>query len=459
MAPINCYSCVLAGLVVMAEPACAAFPSLDSDGNFNSGFGTLTLQFVSGSGNTAAGYEALTANTSGNGNTATGYQALHSNDADNNTATGYQALFANTTGGYNTAVGAWALYANTTGSGNTAVGMWALQVNKTGRDNTASGEGALMSNTRGSLNTASGREALRANTNGSVNTAVGMYSLYNNTTGSFNIGIGGFALESNLTGTRNTVVGNGALSFNTAGSNNIAIGYNAAGQTSGSNNIVVGNPGVAGENKAIRIGNQGTQIKTFIAGIRGATVTGGAVVVVSKAGQLGVQTSSRRFKQGIRPMGDASSALLKLKPVTFRYKEADEEGQTPKQFGLIAEDVARVLPELVLYDEFGRPETVAYQTLSSLLLNEFLKEHDKLAAVTTQTESQAWELRSIKAQAASAVAKAEMAVRELSLARVQAADREQELKALRADMVRLEKVTQQLMAGRPSTSSVAQVNP
>ena len=400
---INCRTWILLGAVVMNDSAYAAFPSLDSDGNFNSGVGTLTLQFVSGSMNTASGDHALFSDTTGSFNTANGAGALQSNTtANNNTATGYSALFANTTG----------------------------------HDNVANGTGSLFSNTTGQKNVANGAGALDSNTTGSYNTANGFFALYSNTTGQ-----------------QNVANGDGALYLNKTGSHNIALG-SAAGKnlTIGSYNIVIGNPGVARETKVIRIGTQGTQLKAFIAGVRGVTISKGAEVLVNSSGQIGVQTSSRRYKQDIQPMGNASSALLKLEPVTFRYKEANEQGQKPVQFGLIAEDVAKVMPELVVYDEDGNPETVAYQTLSSLLLNELQKEHDKLVAVEAQSKVQAAELALVNS-------KADLQAAKLTSLYAQNAMRAEELAVLNTHLVLLEKITQQFLAAQPSSASFTQVAP
>jgi hypothetical protein len=167
-------------------------------------------------------------------------------------------------------------------------------------------------------------------------------------------------------------------------------GYNL---TTGSNNIDIGSRGVAAETGVIRLGTQGTQHAAYMAGVSGVNVTGGATVVVNSSGQLGVMSSSRRYKEDIRSMGDVSDRLLALRPVTFRYKQADENGQKPEQYGLIAEEVAKVMPELVVYNQKGQPETVAYQTLAPLLLNELQREH-------ARAQQQANELRDTREQLA-----------------------------------------------------------
>jgi hypothetical protein len=327
--------------------------------------------------NTAEGTDALFSLTTGTDNTALGFDALYSNTAgDSNTATGSLALMSNTTGVRNTANGFAALQSNTTGERNTATGRAALANNTTGNLNTADGQNALFSNTTGIQNTATGTFALVFNTTGNQNTAEGYAAMLFNTTGNQNTASGYFAVYQNTTGNNNTGTGYNALLNNTTGSGNIALG-NFAGSnlTTGNNNIDVGNQGVAGEANTIRIGTQGTQTKTFIAGITGAGVTGVAVKV-NAAGQLGTAPSSSRFKQNIRDMGDTSDALFALRPVTFRYKqELDPEGI--QQFGLVAEEAEKVNPALVVRDAAGKPYTVRYEAVNAMLLNEFLKEHRK----------------------------------------------------------------------------------
>ena len=296
--------------------------------------------------------------------------------ANGNTAEGDFALQNLTTGGRNTALGFDALYFNTTGKYNTATGANTLVSNTEGSENTATGEGALESNTSGINNTATGTEAMHSNNIGSDNTATGTDALHTNTTGAHNTALGFDALFRN-TGFYNTATGSYALALNTTGSNNIAVGYQAGfNLTTGSNNIDIGNQGVAGEAGKIRIGTAGKQTATFIAGISGVGVTG-SPVLVSSTGKLGIMTSSARYKEAIKPMDKASEALLALKPVTFRYKEEVDPDGIP-QFGLIAEQVEKVNPALVIRDEDGKVMTVRYEAINAMLLNEFLKEHRKV---------------------------------------------------------------------------------
>jgi len=326
--------------------------------------------------NTFLGDDALVNNTTGFGNTAIGSSALASNTTGTvNTATGYAALYSNTTGYLNTATGAGALDQNTTGYSNTAIGSSALASNTTGIDNTATGYAALYSNTSGNFNTAIGEAALTFNTTGYSNTATGALALDQNTTGYSNTAIGSSALLVNTTGSNNTAIGNSALNANTTGSNNIAIGHEAGiRHTTGSNNIYVESRGAVNEFRTIRIGTTSTHGRTFIAGVSGVTVAGGVGVIVDNNGQLGTVVSSERFKDAVKPMDKASEAILALKPVTFRYKhELDPKGIP--QFGLVAEDVEKVNPELVARDEQGKPYTVRYEAVNAMLLNEFLKEH------------------------------------------------------------------------------------
>src|SRR5437764_1285523 len=207
------------------------------------------------------------------------------------------------------------------------------------------------------------------------NTAEGTNALLSLTTGGFNTANGADALQNNTTGRCNTANGVDALFSNTTGGSNIASGF-TAGQnlTTGSNNIDIGSPGVAGESNKIRIGKIGTQNGTFIAGIHGVTVASAVGVVVDVNGHLGTVTSSGRFKEAIKPMDKASEAILALKPVTFRYKHELDPNGIP-QFGLVAEEVEQVNPDLVARDEQGKPYSVRYEAVNAMLLNEFLKEH------------------------------------------------------------------------------------
>jgi Chaperone of endosialidase len=229
-------------------------------------------------------------------------------------------------------------------SRNTAIGGAALFSNTNGFSNTAVGALALWSNTIGAYNTAIGDNALFSNTVASENTAVGEWALPSNTTGNANIAIGSLAAYSNFTGGGNTAVGRGALFGNQSGIYNIALGYGAGDRTTGSNNIVIGDIGVEGESNTIRIGGDGFQTAAFIGGISGTAVVGDAVVVDGN-GQLGTLASSARFKKNIKPMDKTSEAILALKPVSFQYRS--DSKRTP-QFGLIAEEVAKVNPDLVV---------------------------------------------------------------------------------------------------------------
>ena len=278
-----------------------------------------------------------------------------------NTAEGTNALFSRTTGVWNTALGYQALFKDTTGNTNTAVGLNALYNNTTGSQNVAIGVQALQSN-NGSYNTANGDSALFSNTIGVNNTADGWGALFSNTTGSSNIALG------------------------------VSAGVNL---TTGSNNIDIGNAGVAGESAKIRIGKN--QKNTFIAGINGVTVARGVGVIVDSTGHLGTVVSSARFKDEIKPMDKASEAVLALKPVTFRYKhELDPDGIP--QFGLVAEQVEKVNPDLVARDAQGKPYTVRYEAVNAMLLNEFLKEHGQVQEQQKQIENLTAQLKEQAAQ-------------------------------------------------------------
>jgi hypothetical protein len=368
----------------------------------NTAEGTNALfSLTTGIWNTALGFEALRNDTLGRFNTATGIRALFSDTSgSNNTANGVYALFSNATGWYNSATGAYALSHNTTGSNNTANGYGALYRNSTGflntavgflalqnntgitvgfeaSNNTAVGVFALQHNTTGAANTATGANALSENTTADGNTANGSSALRLNTTGEDNTANGSAALFFNTTGRSNTANGFQALSSNTTGDGNIALGDHAGvNLTTGDNNIDIGNEGVADESNTIRIGSSLDQTRTLIAGIRDVTTATAAIpVVISTEGQLGTMSSSRRFKDEIKPMDKTSETILALKPVTFHYK-SDRVG-TP-QFGLIAEEVAEVNPDLVVRDAKGEVYTVRYDAVNAMLLNEFLKEHRKV---------------------------------------------------------------------------------
>jgi hypothetical protein len=303
-------------------------------------------------GNTAEGDNALFTLTTGASNTAIGFAALGSNTtADFNTAIGFAALVSNTTGDFNTAEGSGALLFNTTGSSNTANGVNTLFHNTTGFQNVATGVQALFSNTTGFHNMAAGFQALLSNTTGNHNTADGDNALVHNTTGILNTAIGGHALDQNVTGSSNVALGFQA-GFNITGNGNVCIGQNIA--------------GLAGESNVTRIGNIGSTAQA-----------NGVFVTVGAGGKLGFQVSSRRYKDDIKPMDKASEALFALKPVSFRYKQEIDPARSP-DFGLIAEDVATVNPDLVARDEEGKIVTVRYQAVNAMLLNEFLKEHKKV---------------------------------------------------------------------------------
>ena len=406
----------------------------NSTGNRNTAVGYRTLTFNNGDDNTAVGWNALYNNTTGDQNTAIGSGALLHGSGSNNTATGFQALYNNTEGGYNAAVGANALFSNTTGGLNTANGYQALFSNTAGSVNTAVGWLALGGNTTGGGNTATGGNALTNNTTGTFNTATGINAMWNNTTGSRNTAIGNVALGNNTIGTRNTVVGSDALDAEMTGhrntaigdtalerleapgnSDNIALGYFAGGNmVNGVNDIVIGSLGADSDQNTIRIGNQVTatdflgtvhprHVATYIAGISGVGVTG-MPVAVSANGQLGVALSSARFKEAIKPMDKASEAILSLKPVTFHYKKEIVADRTP-QFGLVAEDVEKVNPDLVVKDRQGNFYSVRYDAVNAMLLNEFLKEHRKneeqqkqINVLTAQLKEQAAQIQRVSAQ-------------------------------------------------------------
>ena len=347
--------------------------------NFTTAEGTKALQnLTSGVANTGVGWYSLFTDTSGSYNTAVGAGALGLNTGDNNTATGAAALLLNTAGHDNTANGVSALALNNTGSNNTANGAFALHSNTEGESNTAIGDNALFSNTNGLSNTAVGFDALFNNTAGVANTAVGWNALFDNTTGNYN-----------------TAIGLLALSNSTSGVNNVALGFYAGNGVITANNVICIGTEVAGAD----VSNT-----AWIGAVYGVTTQNGttAPVVVSADGQLGTVASSERFKKDIATMEKASEVILSLRPVTFHYK-TDTKG-TP-QFGLIAEEVAKVNPALVLPDKEGKPYTVRYDAVNAMLLNEFLKEHRRneeqqkqINVLTAQLKEQAAQIQKVSAQ-------------------------------------------------------------
>jgi hypothetical protein len=292
--------------------------------------------------------------------------------------------------------------------GNTAVGTEALLDLTTGQHNTALGFRALTDNTQGNLNTAVGSAALKQNRIGSRNTATGFHALDQNRFGNNNTANGYVALGglNGNAGNNNTAVGAFALN-GSSGDNNIALGFRAGSSlTTGNQNIDIGNLGVAGESGTIRIGSA-AQTRTFIAGISGQAVSG-SPVYVNAGGQLGVLPSSERFKEEIKPMDNASEPILEVEPVTFHYKK-EIDPNAVAQFGLVAEKLARVSPDLVERDDQGKPSTVRYDAVNAMLLNEFLKEHRRvqelectLEELTARLKEQALQVQKMSEQLAAA---------------------------------------------------------
>jgi len=325
------------------------------------------------------------------------------------TAEGTNALLHLTSGAANTGVGWSSLFSNAGGSFNTAVGAGTLLAN-TADENTATGAGALLSNTTGIRNTALGATALLNNDIGFDNNAVGAEALRQNHNGSGNNAVGYIALFSNISGGYNTAVGDAALAFCT-GDSNTALG-SAAGfnQASGSHNIYIGAgvSGVTDENNTIRTGDNLTTASgssaCYVGGIYGQLYdpATGLSIRVDANNKLGIAPSSKRFKKDIKPMDKASEAILALKPVAFHYKS--DKKNTP-QFGLVAEDVAQVNPDLIVRDKNGEPLSVRYEQINAMLLNEFLKEHrriqeqdKRIEELTSQLKEQAAQIQKVSAQ-------------------------------------------------------------
>ncbi len=377
-------------------------PAPAPDGFYNGfntaeGFGAL-FQLTTGTFNTALGFKALNADTSGGSNTAVGGQALlHNNLGSYNTAVGENALVFNTDGSFNMALGQGALAANTGGSSNTAMGFQALNKN-TASDNTAVGYQALASNTTlgGTLqgSVAVGFQALAnavGNADSAANNALGEQALFNATTGFFNEAFGWRALFNVTSGASNTAMGD----------------FAGAGITDGSGIVCIGH-----DQSSDNISN-----RTFIQNIGSTSqpVSAGVIEYVTvnlSNNKLGHGTSSRRYKDEIQPMDKASEVLYQLKPVTFRYKKSAEYPNPGLDYGLIAEDVAEVDPELAIRNGEGQIESVRYLAIQNMMLNEFLKEHTtvqeqgatiadlkkEIASLTATVKEQATQIQKVSAQ-------------------------------------------------------------
>ena len=389
---------VCIGLLPKAQ---AIFPPPDGNypgGNTAEGQEAL-LSLTDGTYNTAVGFFSLRAIRSGNFNTAIGAGALLDNKAEENTAIGAAALLHTTSGSFNTATGSGALFNNFVGRNNTANGFQALASNTIGTSNTATGSTALQNNQTGSNNTATGDEALFSNIAGAVNTANGEQALFSNITGNFNTAIG------------------------------FAAGFN---QTSGSSNVYIGSNmiGIPAESNAC-----------YIASIFGQTTASGIPVLINSDNKLGTSTSSKRFKDDIKSMDKASEALFDLKPVTFHYKKEIDPAGTA-QFGLVAEDVEKMNPDLVVRDKEGKPYSVRYDQVNAMLLNEFLKEHKKVQEQNSKIQQQEAAITELK----STVAQQQKDIQ------ATAAHQQKQIEALTAG---LQKVSVQLETSKPAPQVVS----
>jgi hypothetical protein len=350
------------------------------------------FNLTTGSANTAIGYQSLHSVTTSSGNTAVGDLTLASSNSINgvgSTAVGDHALAMSDSPFANIAIGAYGLGINVTGNSNVGVGASIVILQETSMSPSETPLSAITRPdpitpplaTRRSLAMSVGLGTARLattpwtyNTAGHRNIAIGEGAMKLGDNGSENIGLGYFALYHN-TGSYNTALGRSALRHNSTGSRNVAIGSNAGlNLTSGSYNIDIGNVGVAEEAGIIRIGTDGKQTAAYISGIATSALGTAVAVGVTPTGQLGVIGSSARYKESIKPLAEASEALFLLKPVSFRYKkEIDPAGTS--QFGLVAEDVEQIDPDLVVRDKQGKPYSVRYEAVNAMLLNEFLKEH------------------------------------------------------------------------------------
>ena len=354
-----------------------------AQGGASTAYGDWSLKSNSGFWNAAFGVMSLYSNTSGSQNSAFGFGALAANTTNSNqSAFGFQALSSNTTGRDNSAFGANTLGLNTAGYENSAFGYGSLYVNTEGNYNTAMGNFTLNANTSGNLNTALGYASLYFNTTGLDNIGLGPWALFDNQNGNDNLAVGISSLYSNKVGSYNTAFGESALGSNEAGSYNIGLGYYAGfnNPSAASNNIDIGNMGSSSDVGIVRIGTAGKQQFFFVSGVFGvASQLGNATnVMIDSNGQLCVKNSSIRFKEDVHDMAGASSGIFRLRPVTYRYKQAYADGSKPIDYGLIAEEVEQVYPDLVSRNSDGQIQTVQYDKLVPMLLNEVQKQQSTI---------------------------------------------------------------------------------
>jgi len=395
----------------------------NNSGAFNTAYGAFSLSSNTiGINNTANGALALASNTTSNENTAIGNSALYSQSFSNgganyngkntaigysalyhnnptstidgiqNTAIGHSALYLNTKGYSNTATGYASLYSNSIGIANTATGQGALYANNDGTNNTANGYSSLSSNSSGIQNTAMGSYSLLGNTNGGLNTAVGYSSLSGNTTGNGNVAVGYESLGFNTNGLYNTAVGYGSLLSNGTGSGNTALGYLTGPNSSNlSNTTCIGNGATATNNNQMVLGNAAVTEFYCYAAFIGTTANAPNLTVLN-TGQIVRSTSSRRYKKDIVPLEINTGAIYKLRPVSYNSLTDND-----RHFGLIAEEVAEVIPELASYSkekdvikgstsEKMIPDAVQYPLLSVLLLQEVQKHQQTIQTLQQQID-------------------------------------------------------------------------
>jgi len=426
----------IAGLAAAMQTAYAEQPpdvvASDAHGNTASGYGSLhSIDAVSAVYNSAFGYVAL-------GNDSTAFSG---------TAIGYFPLASNTTGLDNIAVGITPLTSNTTGMRNIAIGSCALCSNTTGSENTAIGHNTLVHSV-GDSNTTAGPYSLFNDTTGANNTAFGLDALYWNTTGKGNEAQGVFALFSNTTGIRNLAVGSNALYRNISGSYNVAFGFNAGiNETTGNDNIYIANSGAADESQTLRLGSQGTAgvegsgiVSAYVAGVASSQVTGSAVYI-TPSGQLGVLASSERFKTDIETLAAASEKLAQLRPVTFKLAT---DSQGTRQYGLIAEEVAKVYPELVIHGADGRIDGVRYEELAPMLLSGVQQQQAQLLAQAKTAAAQAEAIRKLQSQARKINSRAGM-IHDLQIQARRADAQAEAIRSLEAQVAQMNEFKQSMM--------------
>jgi len=385
--------------VAAACPAGQAMVGVGQDGTVScttvggGGAGDITA-VVAGAGligGATSGDATLAVNFGGPGSASSVARSDHTHERGvENVTVGYLALGALTTGNANSAIGTGALRSLTTGTRNTAVGTGAMFSATGAYSNAALGYQALNSSGGGGDNTAIGFQSMLGSGTVLNNTAIGSLSLRSQSSGDGNVAVGYRSLYSVSGASSNTAVGTDVLVNLATGGFNTAVGALAGSNlVNGANNLYLGNEGVANEGATIRVGSGLWHTRLFLGATRGVStgLNNAIPVLIDSQGQLGTLSSSRRTKEDIQDLGEAGTAVQRLRPVRFRYITPFADGSTPVQYGLIAEEVEEVLPELVAYGDDGRPESVKYHILPTLLVAEVQRLQREIAALRATVDA------------------------------------------------------------------------